>query len=145
MSSHVQRVFSDSALLFLWRSAGADVGEMHAGTTERCRVCSMSAMSATCGEYTAPALFSAPSPALHAASGPVRLSLRSVHGSSLHAGGERGESGERGSAAARPGVRRETQDGEHRLVHQFISSVFHSSHENVSGALYTTQDINLSS
>lgn len=95
--------------------AAAGAGEMHAGTAEVLpgqRVAAVSAPSAGFRESPAPALDPAPSPAPHTPVPQVRPPVRPVRRPALHAGGERGQSGARGAAAARERVRWTAQDGE---------------------------------
>lgn len=96
-------------------AAAAAAGEMHAGTAEVLpgrRVAAVSASSAAVRQSPAPALASAPSPASHTPVPQLRAPVRPVRRATLHTGGERGQSGARGAAAARERVRWTPQNGE---------------------------------
>lgn len=102
-------------LLRCCAAAAAAAGEVHAGPAEvppGRRGAAVSASSAGVGQSPAPALASAPSPAPHTPVPQLRAPVRPVRRATLHTGGERGQSGARGAAAARERVRRTSQNGE---------------------------------
>lgn len=92
---------------------------MHAGTVpvlQRCHSAAVFAEHACPRQPAASALTSSSTSALFQAGKQIRAALQPVLGASLHAGGERGDAGQRGAAAQGQRLRWTAQDGEYKLL-----------------------------